>query len=106
MSAVTGGTLDCADAWPTAKQATTNRTERSLSMEPPGTFLFFAGRRVLPLLKNVKLPRMKIALFAVFALAAAPVLSQPVNPAADAKPADPGEWHSLFNGRDLSGWTI
>ena len=75
-------------------------------METPGSLLFFAGGSLLLLLKNVKLPRMKIALFAVAALAAAPVLPQPVNPAAEVKNADPGEWHSLFNGRDLSGWTI
>jgi hypothetical protein len=50
---------------------------------------------------------MKTALFAAFTLAmAAPALAQPVNPAAQVKPAEPGEWHSLFNGHDLSGWTV
>lgn len=53
----------------------------------------------------VKLARMKIALITAV-LIAAPALAQPVNPAPDVKPAKPGEWHSLFNGRDLSGWTV
>jgi hypothetical protein len=50
---------------------------------------------------------MKIALTAAMALGlAAPALSQPVNPAENAVAPAPGEWHSLFNGKDLSGWTI
>jgi hypothetical protein len=50
---------------------------------------------------------MKIALFATLALGlTAPAWSQPVNPAEDLKSPAPGEWHSLFNGRDLSGWTV
>ncbi|HEY6125477.1 MAG TPA: DUF1080 domain-containing protein [Steroidobacteraceae bacterium] len=36
---------------------------------------------------------------------AAPAFSQALNPVGDAKAAAPGEWHSLFNGKDLSGWT-
>src|SRR5688572_27962041 len=48
---------------------------------------------------------MKMALTALLLLAA-PAFAQPVNPAGDAKAASPGEWHSLFNGRDLTGWTI
>ena len=59
---------------------------------------------------TVKLARMKIALFAALAMlsfgTATPALAQPVNPAPEVKPAKPGEWHSLFNGRDLSGWTV
>jgi hypothetical protein len=58
----------------------------------------------------VKLARMKNALFAALTVltlgVAAPALAQPVNPGAEAKPAKPGEWRSLFNGRDLSGWTV
>ena len=50
---------------------------------------------------------MKIALIAALALGlAAEAQSQPVNPAGDVKAPAPDEWHSLFNGRDLSGWTI
>ena len=49
---------------------------------------------------------MKMALTALALLIAAPAFPQPVNPAGDAKAATPGEWHSLFNGRDLTGWTI
>jgi hypothetical protein len=58
----------------------------------------------------VKLARMKNALFAALTVltlgVAAPALAQPVNPGPEAKPAKPGEWRSLFNGRDLSGWTV
>src|SRR5262245_43860170 len=32
--------------------------------------------------------------------------AQPVDPAASVQPPKPGEWHSLFNGRNLDGWTI
>ena len=50
---------------------------------------------------------MKIALFATLALGlTAPAWSQPVNPAEDVKVPATGEWHSLFNGKDLSGWTV
>jgi len=35
-----------------------------------------------------------------------PVCAQAVNPAPQVVAAAPGEWHSLFNGKDLSGWTV
>ena len=91
----------------------TNRT-RNFNMETPESIVIFRGQKVTTTIEKrrvlrggaaVKLPRMKIALFAALVFAT-PALSQPVNPASDAKPADPGEWHSLFNGRDLSGWTV
>jgi hypothetical protein len=47
---------------------------------------------------------LKLALIPLLALAG-PAFSQALNPVGDAKVAAPGEWHSLFNGKDLSGWT-
>jgi hypothetical protein len=32
--------------------------------------------------------------------------AQPIEPAANAAAVKPGEWHSLFNGRNLDGWTV
>jgi len=44
------------------------------------------------------------ALALVFALVA-PAEAQPLNPVPESKAAA-SEWHSLFNGKDLSGWTV